>query len=258
MERTIGGMNKLRSYIYKLIEKERIKDSFDIFNDEFVDIPNRKNLAIFIDLINELYKKEDIAIFVTPFLENIEKYIIQPENVDIIDKMFDIITDQMDFSDIIMSGSFGLYIYDLIEKGIIDFDGNVVVVNGRMRKENPGIKILKQRYDIEPSDYIFLDDSYVYGGTKEKIEEFLNDNDSELIKTFVFYSHYEEDPNSVYSSFCYSIDVNEKIVPIHKQLDYLSKIDFKSCKNSLLKAIYNGEVEDPRSIAALGNKLTHT
>ena len=251
-------MDKLKKYIKKLV-KDKVNVGDDIFSERFEHIDNKKNISIFIDLINEVYKGEKISIFPTPFLENIEDFIIRPENLDIIKKMFQTIDEKMDgYYDIISSGSFGLYIYKIVKEGLINFDGNIVVVSGRIRKTEPenGLKILEKLYDIDNSDFVFLDDSYVYGGTRDRINTFLEKYDTNILRTFVFYTHYEEDPIEVYSEFCYSTEVDEKIVPFHKQIDFINKIDFKLYENVIRDEIEKGNIKDVRELARTAKRIS--
>ena len=236
-------MNKLKNYIKQLL-KEKVDEGSDIFIDKYKDIPNRENIAKFIDLINLIYDGEKIAIFVTPFVEKIENFVAQPVNIDLVEKMFKIIHDEIGTFNLILSGTFGIYIFDAIEEGKIAFDGDMVVVSGRIRKIDllKEVVILKQKGVIQDKDFILLDDSYVYGGTRDRIQEFLNKYNSEIIKTFVFYTHYIEKSNDVYSSFCYETDIDERIVPIHKQFDFINKVDLKLFSSYIKSEIYKGNI----------------
>lgn len=223
-------MNKIRKHIDELLTK-RIK-----LTDDITD-----NMALFIDFLNKIYKDHEVAVFDIPFLENIEKFILLPENLDLIVKMFDKIKEQDGDASIVSSGSFGLYIFKLIDDGIIPFDNNFVVVNGSLRKiasdANNKVEILIKRYpDIEDESFIFLDDSFVYGGTRDKINKFLQKYNSEIYKSYVFYTHYKEDPDDVYSMFC-ATEIKEKVIPVHKNIDFINKYDLESCKDVINKEI---------------------
>ena len=252
-------MDKLKQYIKELV-KDKVDVGNDIFSERFEHIDNKENISLFIDLINEVYKGEKIAIFPTPFLENIEQFLIRPENIDLIEKMFQTIDEKLDgyYYNIVSSGTFGLYIYKLVNEGLIDFDGNVVIVSGRIRKSEPedGIKILEKRYDIDDSSFVFLDDSYVYGGTRDRIDSFLEKYDAQIMRTFAFYTHYQEDPLEVYSEFCYSTDVEERIVPIHKQIDFINKVNFKLYENEIRDEIEKGNIKDVRELAKTAKRIS--
>ena len=76
-------MNKLRNYIKELL-KNKVQVEENVYSDKKETIEKKDNLNIFIDFINKIYKDEDIAIFTFPFLENIDDFIIKPENIDLI------------------------------------------------------------------------------------------------------------------------------------------------------------------------------
>jgi len=254
-------MNKLKKYIQSLVNS-KVKIGDDIFSDKLENLVNKENFDIFINFIDQIYKGEDIAIFTFPFLENIENYIIKPENIDLIRKMFSIMKKEESGFDIVTSGEFGLWVYKLVQEGKIRFPGNILVLSGKIRKDkdvalNP-IKILEYRTkDLADTSYIFLDDSYVYGGTKEKIKEFLKEKyNSDVFKTYAFYTHYEENPEEVYSIYCYSKEVKEKIIPIHKQLEYINKVDLKYYEDIIYANIKNGQIKDIRDLMMMIKRIS--
>jgi len=245
-------MDKLRRYIQKLYDN-RVKIGEDIFSDKIEDVDNKENVALFIDFLNMIYKDDNIAVFTSPFLENIDDFIIRPENIDLIKEMFGIINKNAHDFDIIMSGDFGLWVYDIIEKGIIKFKNNVVVVSGKIRnvKEDEGnkLEVLRKRFpDIFYKSFIFLDDSFVSGGTKDKIEQFLKKFNSRIYRTFAFYTHYKEDPTDVFSVYCYSDDIKDKIIPIHKHIDFINQVDLKEYADIIEDTIKYGGIKDIRDL----------
>lgn len=113
---------------------------------------NDENGSILIDLIKYIYNDADILMFTFPFLDKIDDFLVRPENLDLIEKLFRIIKKENADFDIITSGNFGEWIYNLIDSGKIKFDGNVVVMSGKIRnmegeKKNP-VEIIKKKYDI--------------------------------------------------------------------------------------------------------------
>lgn len=232
---------KLEKYIDKLIDKQVYPE--DISDD---------NISLFVEFIRGIYEGDrSVAVFTFPFLEKIDEFITSPENIDMIEDMFDTIRRKEGKCDIISSGNFGLYLYDLIGEGYIDFDGNVVIVSGNIRKVQEdalnSIEILKQRYDdIEDKDFVFLDDSYFSGGTRDKINEFLEKFGSKITRTFVFYTHNPEDPRKVYSTYCYSQNHDEEVIPIHKYSEYVKNIDLREYEDEIWDRIHNGEFKKLR------------
>lgn len=254
-------MNKLKSYINDLL-KNKVQLDKDIYSDKNETIEKKENLKIFINFVNEIYKNEKISVFTFPFLENIDDFIIKPENIYLIKQMFKIIQKQAFYFDIITSGDFGKWIYKLIEDKVIKFNNNLVVVNGQIRKvkedENNKIEILKKRFnDISYKDFIFIDDSFVSGGTRDKIDEFLRKKfNSRIIKTFAFYTHYHEDEDDVHSEYCYADENKEKIIPIHKHMDFINSIDLKSYEDIIYSNIKNGQISEMRDLFRIIKRIS--
>ncbi len=211
-----------------------------------------ENIALFVDFINAIYRKKSIAVFTFPFLERIDEFIINPDNVDMIRKMFEIIERQEGEVNIVSSGSFGLWIYQLVEEGEIEFDGNIVIVSGQIRKvkedEGNKIEILKQRYDIEGEDFVFMDDSYFSGGTRDKINSFLRNFGSKITRSFVFYTHNPENPKRVYSTYCYSENHSEEVLPIHKYSEYVNTVDLSEYEDVIWEKIYNDGLDTVKEL----------
>lgn len=97
---------------------------------------------------------------------------------------------------IIVSGKFGRYFTNLI-----DMKNQLLVVNGGLRSGNPidDISYLK----LEGMKFIFLDDSFYSGKTRDVIKNELEKNGAKLVKTFVVYDGSKEKDESVYGLYRY-------------------------------------------------------
>ena len=253
-------LKRIREYVDELVS-QKVQVADDIFSYIGEDNLNKENIELFLRFIDEMYKGKDVNIFTFPFLERLDEFIQSPENIDMIKELFDIMDHQtMGDFDIISSGSFGLHIYKLIEAGEIDFKGNVVVVSGKIRKvkedENNPIKILKKRTnDIKNKSFVFFDDSYFSGGTRDKISKFLEQFNSNIYKSFVFYTHNVEDPSDVFSIYCYSEYHKEEVMPIHKHLEYINGINLKDYEDVIWPAIKSGQVKRLRDLMQMIKRL---
>jgi hypothetical protein len=220
------------------------------------------NIMLFIDFIKRIYKKKNIAIFTFSFLEKIDEFIISSENIPLIQEMFDIILeDEPAGFDIISSGNFGKWILKLVEEEEIKFDGNIVVTTGSIRKikkdENNIVDIIQKRFDdISNKNFIFMDDSYFAGGTRDRISEYLNNFNSKIKKSYVFYTHNLENPNEVFSFYCYSENHSEEIVPIHNYIEHLNKIDLSLIENIIWSKIDNDEISNIKELINNIKELT--
>lgn len=236
--------NKVDEYVKKLFKKR-------IFNDG--DITD-KNESLFIDFIQAINEGGNIAIFNFPFQEKVDEFITSPENIDLIEKIFkEIHKDYPEEIDIISSGSFGNWILELIESGKINFNGNVVVMNGSIRKVKEDrfneVKVINKRYkDISNKKFVFVDDSYFSGGTRDRIKNFLKPLGSKIIKTYVIYTHNIEDPNIVYSIYSYSEHHDEEIVPVSNYLKIIKDIDLKEHEDEIWDKINSGEISRNRDL----------
>lgn len=103
------------------------------------------------------------------------------------------------FDGFIVSGKFGHRFVDFYLKNYQPTK-EVLVANGALRKGN---EIGIENKDLEGKKYIFLDDSFWSGKTRDVIKEFLNNNNGILLKSYVFYDGNKECTNDVVSFYRY-------------------------------------------------------
>jgi hypothetical protein len=244
-------MRKLERYIDELLTQQ-------IGPDDVED----ENISLFIRFIKGIYRDSSVAIFPFPFLERVDDFISSPNNMDMIRKMFDIIQKQEGTVNIISSGGFGLWIYQLVDEGEIEFDGNIVVVSGQIRKvkedQDNRVEIIRKRYEMIDEDFIFLDDSYFSGGTRDKINDFLKKYDSRIYRTFVFYTHNPENPKRVYSVYCYSENHIEEVIPIHKYSEYVKDVNLEEYADDIWDKIYKDEFSGVKELLRYIKSLNDT
>jgi len=229
---------------------QKIEDEDDIYSDGDENL-NKENIELFISFIKDIYKNDNIAIFMFPFLERLDEFIIQPQNIDMIAYIFFKMESELGNKfNIVMSGNFGLWVYKLMEEGRIEFDGGVLVVSGQIRKvkedENNPITILKQRNldKLHFKNFVFVDDSYCSGGTRDKINDFLKKYHSSITDTYVFYTHNEVNPKeNVHSFYCYEEYHDELVIPINKYAEYIKSIDLKDYADIIGDDINNGQIK---------------
>jgi hypothetical protein len=232
--------NRIESYVQSLLSQK--------VNEEDLD----ENISIFVNFIKKIYKGRDIAIFTFPFLERFDDFISNQENIDMVEYMFDLIKREFPNCDIITSGRFGEWIYKIVEDGQIDFEGNLIVMSGSIRKvkqdKNNIVHVVKNRYEEINRKFIFLDDSFVNGGTRDRINDFLHKFNSKIIKSFVFYTHNQADPEKVFSIYCYSENHPEEIIPISNYIKHLNKINLEEYEEILLTRINNGGINNIKDL----------
>lgn len=107
------------------------------------------------------------------------------------------------FDYIIVSGNFGRFFKNFCLNHIgEDFSSNVIVVNGGIRNGNKVVEFYK-KYDIYNKDFIFIDDSYYLGRTRDKIKEAIINNGGHLICSYVFYDGSKIKDDTVHSFYRY-------------------------------------------------------
>lgn len=109
------------------------------------------------------------------------------------------VINKEDFDGFIVSGKFG-------DRFVTFYLNNyhptkeVLVANGSLRKGNDiGI----ENKDLEGKKYIFLDDSFWSGKTRNVIKKFLENNNGILLKSYVFYDGNKESSDDVVSFYRY-------------------------------------------------------
>lgn len=102
---------------------------------------------------------------------------------------------------IILSGEFGHIIANNYMKDFSEF-GEVIIVNGGIRT---GKEVNLYKTNLKCSSYIFLDDSYYSGLTKESIQEALTKIDENVLitHTFVVYDGGKEVQDAPFSMYRY-------------------------------------------------------
>lgn len=243
-----------------LSQKIEVED--DIYSNKDENL-NKENIELFVSFIKDIYKNDNIAIFMFPFLERLDEFIILPRNIDMISYMFFKMESKLGNKfNIVMSGNFGLWVYKLIEEGRIEFDGGVLVVSGQIRKvkedENNPITILKQRNldKLHFKNFVFVDDSYYSGGTRDKINDFLKKYYSSITDTYVFYTHNKVNTKeNVHSFYCYEEYHDEQVIPIHKYTEYIKSIDLKDYADIISDNIKNGQIEGVKDLLKMIKRL---
>lgn len=118
-----------------------------------------------------------------------------PSNFDIVANLF----SNLKNSDVIMSGGFGYHVQALHQKGLIPLK-SLVVVNGSLRNG----EVTKVNGWVESHvDYVFVDDSFYKGRTRDKVEEYVKSFNSSLKQTTVVYDGSHEKDDTVFSLYRY-------------------------------------------------------
>jgi len=97
---------------------------------------------------------------------------------------------------LVVSGKFGQFVSDNSPTG------NILHVSGGLREDKP-LEIIRHLEDTECKHFIFLDDSFYSGKTRDTIKEYLESNGNTLLETFVVYDGSKEKDENVHSLYRY-------------------------------------------------------
>lgn len=145
------------------------------------------------EIVNELLKKFTGG---ETYFDKLDDAIKDPENFDIVQGLFEHIRN----SHVIMSGGFGYYVQGLFEKGLIPLK-SLVVVNGSLRKGE--IKTMSADFMEPNTEYVFVDDSFYKGRTRDKVKDFVETSGCTMSSTMVIYDGSLEKDDTVFSLYRY-------------------------------------------------------
>lgn len=120
----------------------------------------------------------------------------------LINMMINKVNDNEKFDYIIVSGQFGIVFKDYCNKYFDNIKDNIIVVNGGLRK-GYAITSFWEDYDIKNKKFIFIDDSYYLGRTRDAIKNAIEENHGELLNTYVFYDGSKVKEDNVHSFYRY-------------------------------------------------------
>ena len=101
---------------------------------------------------------------------------------------------------VILSGNFGNAIFSAYGLELYQNFSDVILVNGGIRKGETPV-IFKEK--LTTTDYIFLDDSFYSGTTRNSIASVLGSLNGRIVRTFVIYDGAKVRQRDVFSMFRY-------------------------------------------------------
>jgi hypothetical protein len=136
------------------------------------------------------------------YFDNFDATLLEKENLDIVLSLVAGIK-----GNIILTGKFGRYVYDLFNDGKLCREGvNIYHFPGSLRGNGEVHSVLMNFFkgDIPSKEAIFIDDSFYSGTTRRKIQEYLTERLSmTIVKTLVVYDGSIEKDNTVFSLYRY-------------------------------------------------------
>lgn len=105
------------------------------------------------------------------------------------------------FDKIMVSGNFGRRFYKFVQEKISEELANkILVANGSLRKGN-SIGLGNQNFNRQK--FIFIDDSFWAGRTRNAIQKFVEENNGIFLNTYVFYDGNKIKDKNVISFYRY-------------------------------------------------------
>lgn len=187
------------------------------------------------------------------FFNRMDEFVCDPKNVDMVYHLFDKIRQEQGTNyNLILTGKFGDWIYNLIKTSKIKVTGIVVHVSGSLRSsiKNKTFQIIGgDENGVYNKNFILLDDSYYSGSTKKEIDKHLKKYKAKIIKTYVFYDGSFQKRSDVYAVYRYYDYHIDDIFPVKKLLSVLNNIDEANIPYDMLEnQIIKGQI---RSIKEL-------
>jgi pyrimidine operon attenuation protein/uracil phosphoribosyltransferase len=187
------------------------------------------------------------------FFNEVDKQLKMSENIDLTIQLFKKIEKKFGKNyNIVISGGWGRYIIDLIERKIINIKGSIIQLSGGItshKTDMDKIKKVKSPSMIrtignpQNKDFIFIDDSYYSGTTEKIIKDWVKSKfNSEIIKTFVIYDGNDKtskDRTSLYRYYDWNVGTKRSYKELTKELSNYKEIlpykEFSDLKDKIRK-----------------------
>ena len=203
-----------------------------------------------IDVVNDLKKKQSEG--GVSFFDKIDEFIRNPKNADLILNLIGVIYQEQGKNfNLILSGNFGDWVYNLIKQGKTKINGTVIHITGSLRSsiKNRTFQVIQgNEDDMYNKDFVLLDDSYYSGSTQEEIEKNLKKYGSKIIKTYVIYDGSFQKKPSVYSIYRYYDYHSEDVLPIKKLVSILNSFSENVPYDIIETKIMKGEIRSVKEL----------
>jgi len=204
-----------------------------------------------VDVVNDLKKKKSEG--GSNFFDRMDEFVRDPKNIDMVYHLIDKI--RQDFGNnfnLIVTGKFGDWVFNLIKTGKIKINGVVIHVSGSLRSgiKNKTFQIIGGNENrVYNSKFVLLDDSYYSGSTKKEIDKHLQKYNARIIKTYVFYDGGFQKRNDVYSLYRYYDYHLGDMLPVKKLLSVLNNIDEEKIPYDILESqIMKGQIRSVKEL----------
>lgn len=147
------------------------------------------------EIVEEMLKEHTGGV---TFFDHLDEAI--RDNSSIIDSLLDLVGDVTD-KNIAVSGKFGQFFKKYAKISELKFESLVIFPGGL--REGKTVEGLWEITDVHNKEYIFIDDSFYSGKTRDVINDALKLVNSKIVTTYVVYDGSHEHQNSVHSLYRY-------------------------------------------------------
>lgn len=180
------------------------------------------------NIVNNIIKKSPSG---DKFFTMLDDEIKNPKNINLTTELFTRIKNEFGENfNIVVSGGYGRFITNLIEKGLLDIKGTILQLSGGITSHKTDMdkikkvsdpKIIWKNNSIKNKKFIFIDDSYYSGTTEVTIKEFLKKFNSTITKTFAIYDGNDKQSTnreSLYRYYDWNVGSNRTFNELYKEL----------------------------------------
>lgn len=201
------------------------------------------------------------------FFDALDDAIKNPENEDITLALFNKIYQKYDkYRDdfnIVVSGSFGRRIIQMMKESKLYCGGTFVLFSGSITSHQNKMGLITKNKDVkvefqndsigEGKEFIFIDDSYYSGTTYKLIKKFIEERKSTIKECYVIYDGNDTPEKTRHSLYSYYQNYSGRTWDKETLLNRLEKIEGAN-KEEVKKLILNGEVKTNRDLI---NSINH-
>jgi len=215
------------------------------------------------DIVEEILNQEGGG---EVFFDKLDDAIKDPKNLDITLALFNKIYEKhnpyKDDFNLVVSGSYGRKILELVNQNKIKCSGTFVLMAGSITShqnkmglitKNKNVKIEFQDNHIgNGKEFIFVDDSYYSGTTYKLIKKFLEDRGSTIKEVYVIYDGNDTPEDNRYTLYSYYDRHSGREWDKQSLLSRLEKIEGANIED-IKPLIMNGEVKTNRDLISVIN-----
>lgn len=200
------------------------------------------------------------------FFDKLDDAIKDPKNLDITLALFKKINEKYnpyrDDFNLVVSGSYGKKILELVNQNKIKCGGTFILMTGSITSHQNKMGLITKNKDVKiefqdnhiggGKEFIFVDDSYYSGTTYKLIKKFIEDRGSTIKEAYVIYDGNDKKEHNRYSLYSYYDKHSGREWDKETLLSRLEKIEGANVKE-IKPLIISGEIKTNRDLISAVN-----